>query len=208
MRITRGTSLIEFLISGSIITLALALSANSCGFLSFLSHAKAKQGEAKANLKSIFVAQRAYFAEKDTFSSSVAAIGFLPERGNRYSIFNGGAHLVDRSANTETVDDSHTGFLVDTFKHPTLKPLMPTLRNISKLTPVPGQKACVAAPVGCVATGTDGSFLIVAVGNHEDRPGLDNWAISSMNVEVSASADSSAQTNGPGIPTNNVDGSR
>ena len=203
MRPARGTSFIEFLISGSIITLALGISMRTC-----FSHSISHVSEAKANLKGLLTAQRAYYAEKDTFSSSVFAIGFQPERGNRYSYFNGGTHLVDRSTDAEAIDDTHTGYRVDTFKHPKLKPLMPTLRNMSRITPSPGQKACVAVPVGCVATGTEGSFLAVAVGQSELYPDLDNWLISSMPLEVSASPDSELQKSAPGTPTNNVNGIR
>jgi hypothetical protein len=38
----------------------------------------------KANLKSAFTAEKAYYQEHDQYSSCIRKIGFSPERGNRY----------------------------------------------------------------------------------------------------------------------------
>ena len=60
--------------------------------------ARSKQSEAKANLKAMFTAQKAFTAEKDRFSTLTGEIGFSPERNNRYAYFNaGGGSLEDRS---------------------------------------------------------------------------------------------------------------
>ena len=40
---------------------------------------KALEVEAFANLKSLFTAQRAYFAEKDAFSTNLDQVGFQPD---------------------------------------------------------------------------------------------------------------------------------
>lgn len=54
-------------------------------FLKF--NVRAKQGEVKMNLKAAYTAQKAWFAEKDTYSESVEEVGFLPEPHNRYRYF-------------------------------------------------------------------------------------------------------------------------
>jgi type IV pilus assembly protein PilA len=46
---------------------------------------RAKQSEVKANLKSAFIAQRMYEAEKDRWGKSFKEIGFAPEPGRRYT---------------------------------------------------------------------------------------------------------------------------
>jgi type IV pilus assembly protein PilA len=46
--------------------------------------AKAKQSEARANLKAAFVGQKAVFGEKDTYSTDLEEVGFSPGPGNRY----------------------------------------------------------------------------------------------------------------------------
>ncbi len=46
---------------------------------------RSKQAEAKANLKSAWVAQKAFFQEKDRYGESFEEIGFQPEMGNRYT---------------------------------------------------------------------------------------------------------------------------
>ena len=61
--------------------------------------ARAKQQECRANLKSAFIAQKAYFAEHDTYEARLSQVGFSPERGNRYAYFlSVDGPLQDRSA--------------------------------------------------------------------------------------------------------------
>ncbi|KFE71214.1 type IV pilin protein [Hyalangium minutum] len=47
--------------------------------------ARAKQSEAKMNLKAAYVAQRAYVMEKDRLGRTFEEIGFAPEPGRRYT---------------------------------------------------------------------------------------------------------------------------
>ena len=72
-------------------------------FLKF--QARSKQSEAKANLKALYMAEKAYFQEKDTYDSNPSVVGFAPERGNRYQynlLGNSTDHLEGRS----TLDDA------------------------------------------------------------------------------------------------------
>jgi type IV pilus assembly protein PilA len=80
----RGFTLIELMIVVAIIGILAAIAIPN--FIRF--QARAKQGEAKSNLKSLFTAQRSFFQEKDRYSDLVNEIGFTPERGNRYTYRN------------------------------------------------------------------------------------------------------------------------
>src|SRR5438105_11937960 len=50
-------------------------------------NAVAKTSEAKANLKALYTAQKAYFQEKDKLGTTMPEVGFAPERKNRYTYF-------------------------------------------------------------------------------------------------------------------------
>jgi hypothetical protein len=52
-------------------------------FIKFQS--RAKVSEVKANLKSAYIAQRAYESQKDRWGKSFREIGFAPEAGRRYT---------------------------------------------------------------------------------------------------------------------------
>jgi type IV pilus assembly protein PilA len=76
----RGFTLIELMIVVAIIGILAAIAIPN--FIRF--QARAKQSEAKGNLKAIFTAERSYFQEKDRYVDTFPTIGFSPERGNRY----------------------------------------------------------------------------------------------------------------------------
>jgi len=91
-RTQRGFTLIELMIVVAIIGILAAIAIPN--FLKF--QARSKQSEAKTNLKSLFTAQKSFFAEKDRYSSFANEIGFAPERGNRYG------YRVSAGGNCET----------------------------------------------------------------------------------------------------------
>ena len=79
----KGFTLVELMIVVAIIGILAAIAVPN--FIKF--QAKAKQSEAKTMLRSYFTAQRHYFSEKDTYTSTLSQLGFSPERANRYAYF-------------------------------------------------------------------------------------------------------------------------
>jgi prepilin-type N-terminal cleavage/methylation domain-containing protein len=78
----KGFTLIELMIVVAIIGILAAIAIPN--FMNY--QCKAKQSEAKSSLGSIRVAQEAYFAEHDTYSTDKNAIGFATKGEGNYSI--------------------------------------------------------------------------------------------------------------------------
>ena len=113
-KLQKGFTLIELMIVVAIIGILAAIAIPN--FIKF--QARSKQSEAKANLKASFTAMKAYYQEKDKYSSIVTEIGFVPERNNRYAYFLNGAApvLSDRTTGVETYPAGSNGIGVDLFK--------------------------------------------------------------------------------------------
>jgi type IV pilus assembly protein PilA len=115
-RIMKGFTLIELMIVVAIIGILAAIAIPN--FIKF--QARSKQSEAKSNCKAMFTAQKAFFAEKDRYSSLVGEIGFAPERNNRYSYYldNATAGSLDvRSTAIASTAATATGISFDIFKY-------------------------------------------------------------------------------------------
>jgi len=202
----KGFTLVELMIVVAIIGILAAIAIPN--FIKF--QARSKQAEPKANLKALFVAQRSYFSERDTFSSLNADIGFVPERGNRYAIWNGGATSTQsaRNAAQENIVNTNSGYTVDTYKG-YLAMTSGAIDNVTATASVTGGGACTpVADQGCVVTGNNGAFYAIAAGNVDNDATIDTWAISSMSISVAPNAtvgvEAEQQNNGPGVPANNI----
>lgn len=99
MKKQAGFTLIELMIVVAIIGILAAIAIPN--FMSY--QCKAKQAEAKSNLGNIRTAQEAYFAEYDTYSDDLDAIGFDTKGEPRYTYKTTGG---DTFTATATGDDS------------------------------------------------------------------------------------------------------
>src|SRR5206468_1191844 len=113
-KLMKGFTLIELMIVVAIIGILAAIAIPN--FIKF--QARSKQSEAKANMKAMFTAEKAFYQEKDKFSSLVGEVGFAPERNNRYNYFltGGTVTLDDRTTTSATTGSLATGIQADVFK--------------------------------------------------------------------------------------------
>ncbi len=161
--VRRGFTLIELMIVVAIIGILSSIAIPN--FLKF--QARSKQSEVKANLKSVFTAEKAYYQEKDTYSPNINDVGFSPERGNRYTYYLGSGSSQARSATSlgaDTSPPSLTTIQADTFKFGTTSGIAATMT--AKFTAV-------------VTVGNTGDFTATAAGNIDNDPTLDQWSVSS-----------------------------
>ena len=184
--VQKGFTLIELMIVVAIIGILAAIAIPN--FIKF--QARSKQSEAKANLKAIFTAQKAFFQEKDRFSTLTGEVGFEPERNNRYAYFLAGTGTIEpRTGTSLAVATTFTGVAVDTFKYG------------SALNQTYGATACSSA---AGLTGTPATrFDAIALGNIDADATVDQWSISSDSRTFTSSGNCTADTNNPsGEPAN------
>ena len=136
-----------------------------------------RQSEARANLKALYTAAKAYFQEKDVYSTKVQTIGFSPERGNRYryvlTVYP--MSLEDRSGVTPISSFTDEGIDVDLFKFP--QNLYPTIT----------QGPCAGTPVWGITGVNPAHFTAVAYGNIDGDNTLDVWTISTVSRTLTGS---------------------
>lgn len=194
-----GFTLIELMIVVAIIGLLAAIAIPN--FIKF--QARSKTGEAKANLKSLFTTEKAYFAEKETYATTLDTLGFAPERGNRYAY-----EAFDPPVIHQTRDVSLTGTQanydcidIDSFKNVGLTgaPAHPAASGTATYTAEAGETQLTTTP--SIIYGQRGGFSVQAVGNIDtETAGLDTWFIASQGATVSASACSLADNVPEGNP--------
>ena len=174
----KGFTLIELMIVVAIIGILAAIAIPN--FMKF--QAKSKQSEAKGNHKGIFTAQRAYYQEKQKYNASVKAIGFQPERGNRYLYALGSGELVKRESATEEVTATHQGFQADVFKFENAALTSVEEKSFPNLTKNTGSDIDKLTSVGVSGPGTSGGyeFAAIAQGNIDNDEEKDTWYVASQ----------------------------
>jgi len=177
---TRGFTLIELMIVVAIIGILAAIAIPN--FIRF--QARSKQGEAKANLKALFSAERSMFQEKDEYYTTVHEMGFAPERANRYAYSVGAAaSFENRGLSPAGKLPSNTGISVDTFKYTTAVavPAVTTTGAVVWSPPPAGVSPPSTWPGGVNGNCPNCEFSGFATGNIDNETtGLDQWYISSV----------------------------
>jgi type IV pilus assembly protein PilA len=176
-----GFTLIELMIVVSVIALLAAIAIPN--LLRF--QTRSKQSEAKVNLKLVFVAQRSYFHERETYVTTIVLLGFAPERGNRYAYFLTAApvSVEDRSTVNAVTSATDGAVLVDLFKYPTAIAAPPVAEGT--ITWAAGGTIAPPAPAGVSGLCPNCSFLAYAAGNIDNEPvGIDSWVVSSKDATI------------------------
>ncbi len=194
----RGFTLVELMIVVAIIGILAAIAIPN--FIKY--QARSKQSEAKQSLRAYFMAERHYFSEADQYTGDMGAVGFAPERGNRYAYKSMVTPTTYQSRATAVlpVIAAYQGLEVDCYKiggscvgqpvRPTLAPFVITY----EMGTVGG-----TADTG-VALGANGAFTFEALGTVDNDSDNDVWMVSSGTIDVPAGPCTDKQQGVPGVP--------
>ena len=204
LEMRKGFTLVELMIVVAIIGILAAIAIPN--FMKY--QARTKQAEPRANLKSLFAAQRSIFVEQDSYVSSLEFIYWVPERGNRYMMVVGCASFSNRNIASENVVPGNCGYSADTYKGFGAVTAA-ALTNITATAAGSNSGSCTpVADVGCVVLGPNGAFFALAAANIDNDSTMDTWAVSSMSITVAPNStvgsEAESQNNGPGIAANNI----
>jgi len=175
----RGFTLIELMIVVSIIGVLASIAIPS--FLRF--QARARQAEVGTNLKSFYTSMRTMQRKPPL---DMHAVGFAPERGNRYSyhLEDGCSTFEDRSGPATQMHAPDTCLGADSHRHEgaldTYTPVVPNSANWVDADP------SMTVSSGIYGTEDVWDFIAYGAGDVDANPadGADTWLISSADGEL------------------------
>lgn len=182
----RGFSLIELMIVVAVVGILAAVAIPN--FMKL--QGRTRQAEARTNLRALWLSQKVYYQEHDTFEARLGVVGFQPERGNRYAYYVGATTSTCQSRATSnlTMQGGFNCVQVDTFYLPG-EPAEPT--DAERATPAP------------LVRGPKGSFEATAVGNIDNDFDVDSWMIFSKTRVAACSGISGSLPAGEACNTRN-----
>ena len=164
--------------------------------------ARSKQAEAKQSLRAYFMAERHFFSEADGYTGDMGAVGFAPERGNRYAYRSQVVPTAyqSRSGPILPVLAAYQGIEVDCFKIGGTclgQPVRPAA-GVAPINITYGGGTSGTPDTGVVG-GSNGGFTIEALGTIDNDVDADVWLISSGTVDVTGGACAETSHGVPGI---------
>lgn len=168
----RGFTLVEMMIVVAIVGILASIAIPQ--FVGF--NGRARQAEAKTNLRAWYLAQTGYFSESGRYSEQLIDSVFLPERGNRYAyLFGGTCTYQTRAAAVPTTPLNANCVSADVFRYPS-HPMSPAPAAISAA--FAGAGANPGLP-GLGGTCPDCNIAAVATANIDNEGnGIDTWLVS------------------------------
>ena len=194
-RTMKGFTLIELAVVIAIISILALLAVPT-----FLEReARARQVEARTNLRALYNAEKAYFAETNSFTTFIKRVGFNLERSNRYQYnLDTTYNPDDRTGPVTVVTNTTNAIMIDAFRGFSLG------TGASAATAVTASVCNVASPFGLSNTASgDQVFTAGAQGNIDNDTTLDLWTISTAGRSLTGCNNSPAAINSPaGEPAN------
>ncbi|HET9449233.1 MAG TPA: hypothetical protein VFO83_00015 [Aggregicoccus sp.] len=160
-----------------------------------------RQAEAKSGLKALYVTQKAYFSEKSRYTADIGALGFQPERGNRFMYALGDCDASNTENRDAAVAVRHEGDVcigADRTRFPgfpaggVFPAQLPTSASWTAGSSLSGMTLGVSTGAAC--PGCD--FVAAAVGDVDGvgGAGADTWLVSSSSATMTANCPVSTDT--------------
>lgn len=166
----KGFTLVEVLVAVAVLSLLLAIALpNDLKF-----QGRSKVSEVRLNLRAVYEAQRAYFAEREAYTEDLAKLGFQPEGGNRFK-YTAGAGAATCWTRPGLAPARYNCIDKDTVRF--------GRRNYTFVTGLAPTTVTGNAPTrgaaGVFGTCPNCGFNVQAVGNLDNDITADSWFISS-----------------------------